>query len=1027
MKNKFKALIISACVALMLISAPIAKFMGFDFSKINIFSSNAEAETVTSGTCGDALTWTFDEDSGELVISGTGKMTNFTSPNVPWCSFRSKITNITIKDGVTSISSYAFYECSKTTSIIIPNSLTNIGYYAFRGCTGLTSITIPDSVTSIGDDAFEGCSGLKTVYYTGNITKWCAIHFGNYDSNPTYYTSELYINGTKIEGNLEIPDGITSIGTYAFENCTGLTNIKIPDSVTSIGQSAFYGCTGLTSVTIGNSVTSIGSQAFYGCTGLTSITIGNSVTSIGDYAFYGCTGLTSITIPNSVTSIGRYAFEGCSGLTSITIPNSVTSIGHYAFEGCSGLKTVYYTGNITKWCAIDFENYDSNPTSYASELYINGTKIEGNLEIPDGITSIGDHAFQNCIELTSVTIPDSVTSIGNCAFYGCTSLTSVTIPDSVTSIGDNAFSGCTGLKAAYYPGTPEQWSKKSIYHDRNLELIYAIIYECNSENSYYNKGICGAKASWVLCGTGELIISGTGTMADGVPWKKYENKIIRITINEGISNIQEKAFSDCTSLKSISIPNSVKVIGNRAFDGCSKLAIITIPSSVTNINTCVFENCTSLTNINVEANNLNYSSIDGVLFNKDVTKLIEYPAGKEEKLYSIPDSVTSIGDYAFQNCTGLTSITIPGSVTSIGSDAFRGCTGLTSITIPGSVTSIGIGAFYGCTGLTSITIPDSVTRISSNMFEDCTSLTSITIPDSVTSIDWYAFNGCTGLTSITIPGSVTSISSNTFEDCTGLTSIAISGTVTSIRSEAFYNCSKLTDVYYSKSKDDWNNISISSGNDCLIAANIYYDWCSSDNHKHTVEHKVEKPTCIADGKEYDYCTFCGETLTTPIITKAKGHLDFDGDKYCDACKEFMEDVIYNYPSISIKANSVAVSLNGTITLCANIGNMPTSAKVIWAADKNIFELTPSADGLSCEVKAVSSGTATVTAKIVDKNGNSLRNADGEEIVALQALTVESKTEKEPDKQSGGFFDSIISFFQKIIAFFKSLFALNFKS
>jgi len=212
-----------------------------------------------------------------------------------------------------------------------------------------------------------------------DLGAWCGISFTSFCFSTPYH---LYLNEVEIT-DLTIPSDITSIGSYAFSNCTGLSSITIPNNVTSIGSSAFSGCSGLTSVTIGNSVTSIGSSAFSGCSGLTSVTIGNSVTSIGSYAFSNCTGLSSVTIPNSVTSIGSYAFRNCSGLTSVTIGNSVTSIG--------------------------------------------------------------SEAFYNCIGLTSVTIPSSVTSIGSEAFNGCSGLSSVIIGKSVTYIGYNVFYYCSGL------------------------------------------------------------------------------------------------------------------------------------------------------------------------------------------------------------------------------------------------------------------------------------------------------------------------------------------------------------------------------------------------------------------------------------------------------------------------------------------------------------------------------------------------------------------------------------------------------
>ena len=397
---------------------------------------------------------------------------------------------------------------------------------------------------------------------------------------------------------VKIQNGVTSIGDYAFDNCTSLTSIEIPSGVTSIGDGAFAYCTSLTSIEIPSGVTSIRDHAFDNCTSLTSIEIPSGVTSIGNSAFKNCTSLASIEIPSSVTSIGNEAFAYCTNLTSIEIPSGVTSIENYAFSNCTSLNSINVDKDNQSYSSEDGILFDKEKKKLIT--YPAGKK-EKEYNIPSSVTSIGAGTFYGCRSLTRIEIPSSVTSIECLAFYGCTSLTSIEIPSSVTRIAAQVFYGCT-------------------------------------------------------------------------------------------------------SLTSIEIPSSVTSIGMWAFYNCTSLTSIEIPSSVASIGIYAFSRCVSLNSINVDKSNQEYSSEDGILFDKDKKELIRYPTGKKEKEYNIPSSVTSIGDYAFDNCTSLTRIEIPSSVTSIGREAFEKCERLTSIEIPSSVTSIGWNAFAYCTSLTDIEI-----------------------------------------------------------------------------------------------------------------------------------------------------------------------------------------------------------------------------------------------------------------------------------------------------------------------------------
>ena len=369
--------------------------------------------------------------------------------------------------------------------------------------------------------------------------------------------------------------------------------------------------------------------------------------------------------------------------------------------------------------------------------------------IPDSVTSIGAWAFSSCSSLTSITIPDSVTSIGNSAFYNCSNLMSITIPDSVTSIGEEAFRDCYSLTSVTIGNSVTSIGNYAFSGCYNLTSIIVL-----EDNSKYSS-------------------------LDGILYNKDKTEIIQVP--QGISG-------------AITLSSYLTNIGYKAFSGCHSLTSITISDSVTSIGSGAFSYCSSLTSITIDENNKYYKSTGGNLYSKDGTTLIQYTIGKPAIKFIIPDSVTSIGDRAFYNCSSLTSITIPDSVTSIGNEAFYNCSSLMSIIIPDSVTSLGWYAFYNCSSLMSITIPNSVTGIGSSVFNGCKSLTSITIGDGVTSIGQGAFYDCSSLTSIIIPDGVTNIGEYAFTGCSSLTSLIIGCDVISIGYGVLSSCSGLTSI-----------------------------------------------------------------------------------------------------------------------------------------------------------------------------------------------------------------------------------------
>ena len=425
--------ILSLFMALIMMfgAALIGALVGFDF--LNLFEIKASAANY-SGTCGENLTWSLDDETGELVISGTGNMPSSYYYSAPWRSISSSIEKVIIGDSVKNIASDAFEWCENLTSVTIGNGVTSIGDSAFEHCDSLTNVIIGDSVKNIASDAFYECNSLTDVYYTGDLAGWCGINFSDYPANPMHYADNLYIDGNLLSGDVVIPDTVKSIAPYAFYNCKSLTSVTIPDSVTNIGYDAFCSCDWLTNITIGNSVTSIGDRAFFYCSRIKNITIPDSVTSIGENAFTS-RDITNVFIPESVTNIGKRAFGGAS--IEVSKSNTVYSSDEYG---------VLFNKEKTQIIAYPYTN---TRTSYT---------------IPNSVISIGDEAFVSC-SLTSIVIPDTVTYIGDEAFADC-SLTSIVIPDTVTYIGDAAFIFCEDMT---YVHLPKMFSYRlPVYNGRHI-------------------------------------------------------------------------------------------------------------------------------------------------------------------------------------------------------------------------------------------------------------------------------------------------------------------------------------------------------------------------------------------------------------------------------------------------------------------------------------------------------------------------------------------------------------------------------
>ena len=835
------------------------------------------------------------------------------------------LATVTIPAGVTSISFQAFSGCSNLTAITVPESVQTVGDQAFYQCTSLESINMP-GVISVGVQAFYFCGGLSSISLPG------ATSIGDQAFSSCYGLPSISLPNANSIGDsafsfcynltsVNLPS-VTSIGEWVFSDCR-FTSISLP-SVISIGYYAFYNCSQLTSITLSETMTSIGYNAFNSCKKLDSITIPKGITTIASSTFANCESLANVTLPDGLTYIDYQAFDRCYALTTINLPNSLTNIGNSAFNYC------------VKLTSIDLPNSLQNIDNSAFANCISLTSIE----IPQGATTIGYQAFYNCESLTAVTIPDSVTDIGGEVFkespkvtiYGVTGSPAETYANnkSIPFIGSAFFtvSSFTAVKTSgqtvnteilltaagadgttpyeykfYYQlgadtTTIQNWSatasatfkpaaaglytlwvdiKDKAGKTASRSISDFKVIPAATEDGFETAAIAGGVRITRYTGSGtEVAIPATlgGEKVLEIGDGAFSNctSLATISLPEGLLRIGSWSFENCGSLNSISIPTSVTSIGEAAFlrcynlnsialpDGVSSigndvflgtgitslvipagmtsissqllgannhynsheynsLVSISLPKTITSIDATAFDNCQNLTAINVAADNPNFSSHDGLLFDKTGTTLHRCPMGltsislpavlvaisnnafvgcSQLTSLMIPESVTTIGENAFLNCGSLQKVNIPLAVKSISANTFSGCYSLNSVSIPTGVTSIGDGAFQGCGNLITITLPESVLSIGDSAFNNCSRLNTVNFSEGLTSIGNGAFSNCSRLGSISLPKSITAFGQGVFNNCSRLSSITLPDTITTIGNSDFANCLSLTTIVIPK-------------------------------------------------------------------------------------------------------------------------------------------------------------------------------------------------------------------------------------
>ena len=812
-----------------------------------------------SGFCGDNIYYSFDADNRRLTVFGTGAMDDFSSENPGYTIYKADIDRIEILDGITSIGAGAFYDF-----------------------TSAKVVSIPASVETIGNAAFQGCSAIADVYYPGTQVEWDNISIA---ANNTALTgAPLHLDdikgscGEHLNYSLNTETGtLTITGTGAMYDYDSdyapwddyresIATVTLSSGVTTIGKSAFMNMP-ITEIYFPESITSIGGNAFCNCAGLTDVVLPEGITAIEAGTFDGCTGLEAIVVPAGVETIGDYAFMNNTALKSVTIPYSVTAINDYAFRGCTALEDVYYAGAKSDWYRINI-GIDNTALDDAGRHYgINnntgtiGDNLTYSFDWETGTLTIGGtgalldtesapwRAYKD--EIKTIIIEDGVTAIGEKAFSACYYLKTVVIGSGITTIFNEAFDDCNRFSDVYYAGTEAEWNNISINPYWNSELL-------NATKHFGISGTYPADENFSYSFdpyTGTLTISGTGALPDvSPPWKAIKNDVKTVVIESGITRIGEEALYNHKNLKRVVFGTNVTSIGAYAFDICPALTDVYYGGGYADWNRMSIESHNEpLTNANIHygiagqcGDNAYYSfnQYTGTLSVYGSGDMYDYSADspfesiKNLEKVMIGDGITSVGGWAFANCSGVTAVDLPTTLASIGENAFRSCNGLKNITIPYSVTSIGNSAFILCKGLTSVGLNYGLTSIGNNAFEGCSGLTSVEIPASLTSFGNYAFrycenlakatfqNGlttigasffqqCTGLTEVVIPDTVETINTRAFAGCSNLTTVTIGTGVETIANGAFQNCTKIDTVNYAGTQEDWDAITIGSQNTAL--------------------------------------------------------------------------------------------------------------------------------------------------------------------------------------------------------------------
>ncbi len=671
---------------------------------------------------------------------------------------------------VAGVSASCTFNASEVVATYTPSEAwTNADGSRMFAWNNVTHLIVPEGVTEISAYAFEQCSSLRSVEFRGDIEK-----IGDY----------AFAGCTGLE-QIVFPTTVTTIGASAFEG-SGLTSLNLPATLNSVGERAFAECANLKTLTLATGLpsTAFSETAFAECvpTALNAaywpkgldrtlsleVTLPEDLTTIEANAFAGCTGLEQIVFPAAVTTIGASAFEG-SGLTSLNLPATLNSVGERAFAECTNLKTLTLATGLPSTAFSETAFTGCVPTALNAAYWPKGLDRTLSLEVtlPEDLTTIEANAFAGCTGLEQIDLPATVTTIGTGAFKGCLGFKELELPDTLQKIEDEAFQGCSNLERLVLPQTIALG--RNVFAGTSPTTLVAVTLPEGMDATQLE--------SIPLSG---ITAIGEGQFANHV-------KLRSIDIPEGVTVIGKDAFKGCTVLETITLPSTLERIEAGAFEGCVALQPFTLPTRVMSIGKDAFAQCESL-----------YHDAYGVRYESKARELL---ITSPTERFILSESIRFIHSGAFKGKAFAISPTLPETLVQIGEEAFAECSGIETISLtarvevcsnaflnvkPKHLTATGlVGGMLG-DALETLTLLEGVETIEANAFKGCKALSSVSLPSTLREIGDGAFEGCEALTTFNLPASLTAIGATAFKGCGEVERITLTSDVT-IGDEAFGN------------------------------------------------------------------------------------------------------------------------------------------------------------------------------------------------------------------------------------------------